>query len=119
MFLAFGYGGSFEITQDTIIIYYMTKTNQNSRSQRRFAIVALIAPSIVFIFSLFMLAIINLIFNPTFWMVGDTEPVNPTPISITIINGLFITTGLAGFIALLPGVVIGVLLLTRLKNKVE
>lgn len=95
----------------------MAKTHHSDTSRQGLAIFALIAPSVVFIVSLSMLAIINLVFNPTFWMVGDTEPVNPTPLGIAILNGLFATTGTIGFISLLPGVVAGIILLIRKKTE--
>ena len=96
----------------------MTKSNHTVvKSKSKRAIFLLLAPSILFAFSLLMLAIINLIFNPTFWMTGDTEPVNPTPPIITVFNVLFIITGIVGLISFLPGVVIGVLLLVQSKQR--
>jgi hypothetical protein len=100
------------------IIPGMTKSNHiAAKSKFKHAILLLIAPSILFAFSLLMLAIINLIFNPTFWMTGDTEPVNSTPLIITVFNVLFIITGIVGLISFLPGVVVGVLLLVQSKQR--
>jgi hypothetical protein len=94
----------------------MTRQNNTHDTRRRnIAIFALVAPSALFMLSLFTLAIINLIFNPTFWMKGDTEPVYSTPFGITILNIFFLITGTIGFMSLLPGVITGILLLTRQK----
>ncbi len=94
---------------------------QNNKSvgvkpQPKLALFALVAPSALLVLSLLILAAINLIFNPTFWMTGDTEPVNPTPVVITVLNGLFMVTAALGLITLLPGVVVGIFLLTRSKR---
>ena len=88
------------------------KSNHNKR-RRNLAIFALIAPSMLLVLSVFILAVVNLIFNPTFWMRGDTEPVYSTPFGITVLNIFFLITGLVALISLLPGVITGVLLLTR------
>lgn len=96
----------------------MTRSNKlgSAKPRRKLAIAALIIPSVLFAFSLVMLAVINLIFNPTFWMTGDTEPVNPTPFVITVLNTFFLVTGAAGLISLLPSIVVGTLLLTQSKR---
>jgi type II secretory pathway component PulF len=86
------------------------------KPRSKLAIAALIVPSVLFLISLVMLAVINLIFNPTFWMVGDTEPVNPTPFVITVLNIFFLLTGGVGLISLVPGMIIGALLLIRSKR---
>lgn len=93
----------------------MIKNNKlgGKKPRLKLAIAALIMPSVFFVFSLVMLVIFNLIFNPTFWMVGDTEPVNPTPLIITILNIFFLIVGAVGLISLLPGIVVGTLLLIR------
>lgn len=102
-----------------LLSFNMTQNNDSSsaKSRLKLAILALIVPGILFTFSLLMLVVINLIFNPTFWMTGDTEPVNPTPFGITVLNMLFLITGAVGLISLLPGIVAGILLLTRSKYR--
>ncbi|MBI3889030.1 hypothetical protein HY312_00420 [Candidatus Saccharibacteria bacterium] len=99
----------------------MVRKNNNhittAKPHFKIAIATLILPTVFFLFSLLMLMIINLIFNPTFWMTGDTEPVYPTPVAITILNILFLTTGAAGAISFLPGIITGIFLLTRSKNQ--
>lgn len=92
-------------------------TSGVTRPRAKLAILALVAPSAVLLFSLCMLAVINLIFNPTFWMTGDTEPVSPTPLIITVLNTLFIVTGAVGLISLLPIAAAGIYLLTRSKPR--
>lgn len=94
----------------------MTQQSNNHDIRRRnLAIFALIAPSVLLVLSVFILTVVNLIFNPTFWMRGDTEPVYSTPFGIAVLNIIFLITGIVAFISLLPGVITGVLLLTRSK----
>ncbi len=94
------------------------KKRQRSKAvaHAKLAVFLLVMPSLVLVFSLFLLAIINLVFNPTFWMTGDTEPVNPTPVAITALNTLFIATGLLGLVSLLPGAIAGIVLLVKSKH---
>ncbi|RYF27388.1 MAG: hypothetical protein EOO17_06210 [Chloroflexi bacterium] len=88
----------------------------NMKFRRKLAITAMIAPGTLLVIALAMLTIVNLIFNPTFWMKADSEPVQPTPFVISAFNIFFILTGAAGFICILPGAVIGAILLIRLKK---
>lgn len=86
----------------------MKVNNTPVKASSTFANIALFAPAALIIFSLIVLVVINLIFNPTFWMTADGEPVAPTPILITASNGaLFITTAL-GLLTLFLGIVHGI-----------
>lgn len=93
------------------------KQHNTAGSHVKLAIFLLVMPILVLAFSLFLLVVINLIFNPTFWMTGDTEPVSPTPLAITLLNVLFFTTGAIGFVSLLPGAIAGITLLVKSKTE--
>jgi len=93
------------------------KNNPNAMKRRsRIAIFALVAPAVLSMSSLALLIVINLIFNPTFWMVGDTDPVNPTPLVIAVLNWILLATGAIGLLSLVPGAVAGLFLLARTKH---
>ena len=93
------------------------KNNPNALKRRsRIAIFTLVVPAALLMGSLALLIVINLIFNPTFWMVGDTEPVNPTPLLVTVLNWMLLTTGAIGLLSLVPGAVGGLFLLARNKR---
>lgn len=100
-----------------LLLFNMTSSSKQSSTKPNFklAIFALIVPGALFAFSLLMLLFINLIFNPTFWMTGDTEPVNPTPVAITVLNVIFAVTGAVGLISWLPATITGIYLLTKSK----
>ena len=83
----------------------------DSKPRKKLAIALLSVPILLVIISFMMLVVVNLIFNPTFWMTPDTDPVNATPLIITILNGIFITIGGIGVLSFLPGLAIGVYLL--------
>ena len=83
----------------------------DSKPRKKLAIALLSIPILLVIISFMMLVVVNLIFNPTFWMTPDTDPVNATPLIITILNGIFITIGGIGVVSFLPGLAIGVYLL--------
>ena len=87
----------------------MNKTD--SKPRKKLAIALLSVPILLVIISFMMLVVVNLIFNPTFWMTPDTDPVNATPLVITILNGIFITIGGIGVVSFLPGLAVGVYLL--------
>ena len=92
----------------------MDKSNSTSNTKR--AVILLVIPGLLIISSFIAFLVMNLIFNPTFWMTPDTDPVTPTPLYITVLNGVFITIGGIGLLALLPGFVIGVYLLVKQKR---
>lgn len=79
------------------------------------AIWLLIGPTILIIFAIFGFAILNWIFNPTFWPHADGAPFAPTPIGISIMNILFFFSGLVGTLTWLPGLVVGIVLLATKK----
>ncbi len=79
----------------------------------KLAMTLIIAPTLLIVVSLTLFALINLIFNPTFWPTPDTEALTNTPIGITLTNGFFFVLGAAGVIAWLPGLIIGAYLLIR------
>lgn len=85
----------------------MKKNSTTINASSIFANVALVAPTALIIVSLILLVVINLIFNPTFWMIADGEPVSPTPILITILNGALFIIAALGLLTLLPGIVYG------------
>ena len=88
----------------------------NMKFRRKLAITAMIAPGTLLVIALAMLIIVNLIFNPTFWMKADSEPVQPTPFVISAFNIFFLLTGVVGLMFILPGIVIGVILLVRFRR---
>lgn len=83
----------------------------DSKPRKKLAIALLSVPILLVIISFMMLVVVNLIFNPTLWMTPDTDPVNATPLIITILNGIFITIGGIGVVSFLPGLAVGVYLL--------
>ena len=93
----------------------MNKSDAKPHMKR--AIILLVIPGLLVVSSFIILLVINLIFNPTFWMTPDTDPVTPTPIYITALNRVFITTGGIGLLGLLPGLVAGVYLLVKQKHQ--
>lgn len=84
-----------------------------SRPHKKLASILLVTPALVVVVSFITLLIINLIFNPTFWMTPDTEPVTTTPLLITIFNGVFIISGAVGLLVIVPALVAGLYLLGR------
>jgi len=80
---------------------------------KKLAIVLLVTPGLAIVGSFIMLLSINLIFNPTFWMTPDTEPLTPTPFLITALNGVFLAIGAVGLLSVLPCLVIGLYLLAK------
>ena len=88
----------------------------NSKSHKKLAIILLTVPILLAIISFVMLIVVNLIFNPTFWMTPDTDPVTATPFIITVLNGIFITIGGIGLLSFLPGLITGVYLLAKQKQ---
>ena len=79
-------------------------------------IFAFVAPSTLLILAFIALAIVNLVFNPTFWMTPDTEPITPTPFVIAILNVGLLIIGMIGLVSLLPGMITGLLLLVKYKR---
>ena len=73
----------------------------------------LIGPTVVGALVFIAFAIINLIFNPTFWPTPDTESFADTPLILTAINILLFTLGSISIIAWLPGIIVGALLLIK------
>lgn len=90
--------------------------NTTTMSRTKLAVFLLIAPGLAIVFSVFVLAVVNLIFNPTFWMTGDTESVNPTPLAITVLSVILLVTTIAGLASLLPSIIIGIILLIKSKR---
>jgi hypothetical protein len=87
----------------------MNKSNPNP--YKKLGISLLIVPGLLVVGSFVILLVINLIFNPTFWMTPDSDPITPTPVYITILNGVCITVGGIGLLSLLPGLAAGIYLL--------
>lgn len=93
------------------------KTNDHKKGQQvKLAVIAFVLPAVLLVISLFLFIVINLFLNPTFWMTGDTEPVPPTPLLITIVNTALFCIGALGLVSLLPGIVAGVFLLRQAKR---
>lgn len=91
--------------------------NENSPKQStKLAIALFMLPILLVISSSVILLIINLIFNPTFWMTPDSEAVASTPVLITATNAMLIIVGAIGLVSLLPGLVVGVYLLVKRKR---
>lgn len=73
----------------------------------------MLGPTVLIAAVLLVFAMINLIFNPTFWPTPDTEDFANTPFIITITNIILFALGTFATVAWLPGVVIGAILLIR------
>lgn len=73
----------------------------------------ILGPTVLVALVFIAFAIINLIFNPTFWMTPDTEDFAATPLIITILNVALFMLGSAGIVAWLPGIIIGAVLLSK------
>jgi len=97
-------------------------SKDNTKSNRKLALALLIIPGLLTVGSVITLLVINLIFNPTFWMTPDTSPITPTPVYITVLNGMFIAVGVIGVLSFIPALIVGIYILAhqrRLKvNKV-
>jgi len=91
--------------------YRMSK--DNTKSNRKLALALLIISGLLTVGSVITLIVINLIFNPTFWMTPDTSPITPTPVYITVLNGVFITSGVIGMLSFVPALAVGIYLLTN------
>lgn len=77
----------------------------------------LISPTALFVVAFFLFALINLVFNPTFWPAPDTEPFAPTPVGMSILNVILFFVGSVSAIAWLPGIIIGAVLLATAPKK--
>lgn len=93
----------------------MSKNGKKSRL--KLAIILLAAPTLIAFSSFIVFLVVNLVFNPTFWMTPDTDPVTETPLLISVLNGVLITIGGIGVLSFLPGLVIGIYLIARKKNE--
>jgi len=82
-------------------------------SRTKLALWLMIGPTALFAIALTLLALTNLIFNPTFWPTPDTEDFAATPIGITIVNVLLFTVGAIAALAWLPGIITGAVLLAK------
>jgi len=78
-----------------------------SKPHMKLAVGLFVIPGLLITISLIILLPLNLIFNPTFWMTPDTDPVNSTPFIISVLNGVFIVIEGIGLICLVPGIVAG------------
>lgn len=85
----------------------------------RLAIFGLVAPVMLFTCAFVALLAINIIFNPTFWMIPDGEAVSNTPLFITVLNAVFITVCIAGLLSFIPGLIFGTVLLTRKRSVIK
>lgn len=82
----------------------------------KLAVGLLVMPGLLVVTSFIILLVVNLIFNPTFWMTPDGEPVTPTPFYINALNGLFVAIGGIGLISLLPSLVAGICIFANKKR---
>lgn len=90
-----------------------TIKSHTAARRTKIALWLLITPTVVIIISFGLFLMLNLVFNPTLWPTPDGESPLATPTVITVLNGIFITIGVAGLIAWLPGVITGIMLLNR------
>ncbi|MFZ1250756.1 MAG: hypothetical protein WAR37_04900 [Candidatus Microsaccharimonas sp.] len=88
-------------------------------SRTKKALILILAPTLMIIISFICFALINLVFNQTFWMKPDGEPVAETLLFVTILNIIFFTIGVVGIISWLPGIVIGGILLAKKPSSVK
>lgn len=89
----------------------------NKPSRRKLALALLVTPTTLAVVSLLLFTIVNVVFNPTFWMRPDTEPVAETPAVVMVINMILVVFGALGLAAIIPGIIIGAVLLYRAKRK--
>ncbi len=82
----------------------------NPKSRRKLAIILVVTPLALVIISFLAFAVINLIFNPTFWMTPDTTSVYATPLYITILNGVFFAICGVGLLSFMPCLIGGIYL---------
>jgi hypothetical protein len=81
------------------------------------ALWVLIAPTALIILTFTLYIVINLVFNPTMQLPADGEALAPTPMFITIINILLYAVGSISVVVWLPGLIVGMVLLsTRKRN---
>lgn len=85
----------------------------------KLALSLLIIPGLLVVSSYVILLVINLIFNPTFWMTPDTEQVAATPFYITALNKVFITIGGIGIVSIFPGLITSVYLFASQKRSIS
>ena len=76
----------------------------------------MLAPTCMIALSLMLFAVLNLIFNPTFWPTPDTADFNVISFAITLFNIVLLVIGAFGVLAWLPGLVIGIILLITRKE---
>jgi hypothetical protein len=84
----------------------------------RLSVSAIIAQILAIVFAIVGLLIVNVIFNPTFWMTPDSDPVTATPLLITVLNGVFITLGAVGFLSLIVSSLLSLYSILRRRQRV-
>lgn len=92
-------------------------TAQPKNRTKIIALLLILGPTLLIVSAFALFALTNLVLNPTFWPTPDSELVAPTPLGITIVNVTLFIMGSTGVIAWLPGIIIGVVLLSKAAKK--
>ena len=87
--------------------------------QTKLALWLILGPTVLIAVTFILFAVLNLVFNPTFWPTPDTSDFQATPLPITLLNILLFVTGVAGIIAWLPGLIIGAVLLAKRQKQTK
>ncbi len=90
---------------------------KNVSTRTKVALSLLLGPTVLIAVSFALFALLNLVFNPTFWPTPDTANFAATPVFITILNVILFTIGSIGIVSWLPGIIIGAVLLATKKDK--
>ena len=88
-----------------------------TRAQRpNLAFALIVVPGLLIITCFITFVVVNLFFNPTFWMRPDGYAVIETPLVVTVINWTLFIIGAMGAVCLIPGIIIGIMMLVRHKS---
>ncbi len=82
-------------------------------ARTKIALWLLLGPTMLVVLAFIVFALINLVFNPTFWPTPDTEDFAATPLPITITNIALFVAAAVGMLAWLPGLITGAVLLIK------
>ena len=93
------------------------QSNENGLSPRTLASIWLLTgPTVLLVVVSLLVAILNMVFNPTMWMRADTEPYAATPLGFTVANVLLFGIGSLALIAWLPALITGIILIATRKK---
>ncbi len=82
-------------------------------ARTKVALWLVLGPTVLLFVTILIFAILNLVFNPTFWPTPDTEAFAQTPIALSIANVVLFFAGAVAVISWLPGIIIGTILFLK------